>query len=195
MLGAVTQGVSALRTPANLLTFTRIALSPLLFAIILGAEDQQGAGWTAFALGWVLAATDFYDGRLARRAKSVSRMGAFLDPLADKIVVLGTCSCLVVVDRYWIVPVALIAVRELGITLWRTFWLRRGLSVPARSSAKYKTLVQGIALLVAVCPPLRDADALVAGVLWVAVAFTVYSGAQYVRDGRAATSMNGAPTY
>lgn len=192
MIGSVSQGMSALSSPANLLTITRILTCPFLFWMILAAEDRAGTSWGAFVFGWILGATDFYDGRLARRAGSVSRSGAFLDPLADKIVVLGTMVCLVLVGRYWWVPVALIAAREWGITLWRTFWARRGLAIPARRSGKYKTFLQGIALAVAVCPLLEDATFTVAAVLWLAVAVTLYSGAQYVLDGRSAMSTTGA---
>lgn len=176
---------------ANGLTVARIVMGPFLFWAILAAEDTRGTSWAAVALGWALAATDYYDGILARRGR-VSRWGAFLDPLADKFVVLGGMACLVAVRRYWWVPVAVIAAREVAMTLFRTYWARRGLSVPARRSAKYKTLVQGLAMFVAVLPPLENADAVVAGVLWVAVAITVLTGWQYFHDGRTATSRSGA---
>jgi CDP-diacylglycerol---glycerol-3-phosphate 3-phosphatidyltransferase len=192
MIGAVAQGMSALSSPANLLTVARILASPVLFWLVLSSEDTVGTSWGAFALGWLLGATDFYDGRLARRAGSISRSGAFLDPLADKIVVLGTMICLVVVERYWWVPVAIVAAREWGITLWRTYWARRGLSIPARRSAKYKTLVQGLALAIALFPPFEDATVVVAAALWVAVVLTVVTGLQYLIDGRRALSATGA---
>jgi len=176
---------------ANMLTMARIAVSPVLFWLILAHEDTRGASWAAVILGTVMAATDAVDGRLARRA-GVTRSGAFLDPLADKIVVLGSAWCLVAVGGYWWMPVALVTARELGISLWRSYWARFGLSVPARKSAKYKTLVQGGALLIAVLPPLENHRWVVASALWVAVAFTLVSGYQYLRDGRAATSVTGA---
>src|SRR5690606_30789734 len=107
----------------------------------LSAEDSYGTSWAAFAIGLFVAISDNLDGKLARR-QGTTRAGAFLDPLADKIVVLGVMVCLVRVDRYWWVPVALVTGRELGISVWRTYWARRGVSIPARRSAKYKTLVQ-----------------------------------------------------
>ncbi|RMH69509.1 MAG: CDP-diacylglycerol--glycerol-3-phosphate 3-phosphatidyltransferase, partial [Actinomyces sp.] len=124
-------------------------------------------------------------------ANVVSRSGAFLDPLADKVVVLGAATCLVIVERYQWLPVVLVAVREVGITVWRARWARQGLAVPARRSAKYKTFVQGAALALAVFPPLEDADAVVAAAWWVAVVFTLVTGWQYLRDGQAATSTSG----
>lgn len=177
--------------PANVLTITRLVFAPVLFWLVLDAEATRGVSWSAFTLGVALAATDFFDGRVARRANVVSRSGAFLDPLADKVVVLGAATCLVIVERYHWLPVLLVAVREVGITVWRARWARRGLAVPARRSAKYKTFVQGAALALAVFPPLEDADAVVAAAWWVAVVFTLVTGWQYLHDGRAATSASG----
>ena len=111
--------------PANLLTLTRLVFAPLLFWFVLDADANRGASWAAFGLGIALAVTDFFDGRVARRSNVVSRSGAFLDPLADKIVVIGGAYCLVYVERYWWVPVTIIAVRELGITAYRSRWARR----------------------------------------------------------------------
>jgi CDP-diacylglycerol--glycerol-3-phosphate 3-phosphatidyltransferase len=178
-------------TPANAVTVARILLSPLLFLAILGSEATLGTSWTVVALGLLLAASDVLDGRLARHSSTVSRSGAFLDPLADKIVVLGAMLCLVAVDRYQWIPVALIAFREIGISVWRVRFARSGLSVPARRSAKLKTLIQGLALLLAVLPPLESNQGVVDAALWAAVAVTLFSGWQYLRDGASATSPTG----
>lgn len=177
--------------PANLLTIARLLFAPLLFWFVLDAEADRGASWAAFGLGVALASTDFFDGKVARRANVVSRSGAFLDPLADKVVIIGSAYCLVHVDRYWWVPVTIIAIRELGITAWRSRWARSGLSLPARKSAKYKTFVQGLALSMAVMPPLNDEDTLLTVVLWIAVGWTVYSGLQYLLDGQNALNTTG----
>jgi len=168
--------------PANLLTGARVVFAPLLFWFVLDAEAQRGASWPAFVLGFVLACTDFFDGKVARRANAVSRRGALLDPIADKLLVLGSAACLVYTQRYWWLPVAIIATRELAITVWRARWARHGVSIPARRSGKYKTTVQGLALLMAVMPTLADHDTPVTVALWIAVAWTVLSGLQYMRD-------------
>jgi len=181
---------SAFATPANLLTLSRIALSPPLFALIWLARDQHGTSWYAFGLGFLLGLTDNIDGRLARR-QGTTRSGAFLDPLADKIVVLGVMVMLVAVNRYWWFPVLIVAVRELAISAWRARWARRGIAIPARRSAKYKTLAQGTALLVAVLPPLEHDTRFITTTLWIAVAFTVVTGLQYAFDGQKAFSLTG----
>ncbi len=177
--------------PANLLTIMRLLFAPLLFWFVLSAEDTRGVSWAAFGLGVALASTDFFDGKVARRANVVSRSGAFLDPLADKVVILGSGFCLVAVDRYWWLPVTLMAVRELGITAWRSRWARHGLALPARRSAKYKTFVQGVALAMAVMPTLEDQDTLIDVMLWIAVVWTLVSGIQYLIDGQNALSTTG----
>lgn len=182
---------SARLTPANALTLARILLAPVLFALIFAAEETGGASWPVFSLGVVLALTDHYDGQLARR-HGTTRSGAFLDPLADKVVVIGAMVCLVMVERYWWLPVALVTARELAITAMRAHYARSGMAIPARTSAKYKTLVQGLALLVAVIPVLRDTRTPAVVALWIAVALTLWSGWQYVRDGTNGTTTSGS---
>ena len=181
------------RKPANILTVARICLAPLLFSYVLEADAERGASWEAFTLGVFMAVTDNVDGRLARKW-GTSRSGAFLDPLADKIVVLGSMFCLVAVDSYWWLPVAFVTVREVVITAWRSYWATQGRSIPARRSAKYKTLVQGAALLIAVAPPLETHRLTVATALWIAVVFTVVTGYQYLHDARTAMTKPGSRT-
>lgn len=173
--------------PANLLTLTRLVLSPLVFWLILQAETDLGVSWAVFGLAVVVGFTDFFDGRVARRSSLESNSGAFLDPLADKIVVLGSGFCLVSVGRLWWLPITLIAIREVAITAWRTRWASEGVAIPARKSAKYKTFIQGVALSLAVFPPLQHFEELVVVVLWLAVVFTFVSGAQYLQDGMVAS--------
>ena len=86
---------SARLTPANALTLARILLAPVLFVLIFAAEDTRGASWPVFTLGVLLALTDHYDGQLARR-HGTTRSGAFLDPLADKVVVAAPCVLVMV---------------------------------------------------------------------------------------------------
>lgn len=171
---------------ANALTIIRIVLAPALAVMIA----YRNPWWVSFWFGWFLGLTDFLDGRLARRS-TPTRVGAFLDPLADKVVVVGVAVCFVSVDRLHWLPVAIVAARELGISLVRIYWARQSLAMPARRSAKYKTFVQGLALTLAAMPSLEGAQGTIEAAWWVAVAFTVYTGLQYVNDGRSATSTTG----
>lgn len=183
-------GPSALATPANALTITRLLVSPVLFAML--ARDH--VSWTATALWSVLALTDGLDGWVARR-HGATRSGAFLDPLADKVLVLGAMVVLVGVGAFWWLPVAVIGVRELGISLYRTYWGRRGLAIPARRTAKAKTVVQELAVTAVICPPLSSQTPWLGEMLlWAALVLTLTSGAQYLIDGRRAlTTMASGP--
>ena len=177
-------GPTALATPANYVTIARLLVAPLLLVAI----TDTGPSWWVFAAWTVLCLTDGVDGYLARR-HGTTRSGAFLDPLADKVLVLGALFALVAIDRFWIVPAAIIAVREVAISMYRSYWARRGLSIPARSSAKLKTLTQQLAIGFALIPHAANPEWLSDGLLWLAVALTVGTGLHYLYDGsRAADS-------
>lgn len=179
-------GPSALATPANAITIARLVLAPLLIALIA----VEGATWLNLVLWVVLASTDGVDGWLARR-HGTTRSGAFLDPLADKVLVLGALVALVVSGRFWWVPVAIIALREGLVSLWRVHLGRQGLAVPARRSAKIKTFVQSCAVGFALAPPLVDVRWIADALLWLGVGLAVVSGVQYAVDGRRAASTMG----
>lgn len=179
-------GPGALLTPANFITMTRLLLSPALLVMIV----QEPTSWAAAGFWFVLGCTDGIDGYLARR-HGTTRSGAFLDPLADKVLVLGALFALVAAGRFWILPVAIITVREVAISIYRTQLGRQGLAVPARPLAKVKTVVQELAIFLALLPPTGNKHLLASGVLWVAVALTVISGAQYLLDGRSAATRLG----
>lgn len=179
-------GTSRWALAANSLTIARIALAPVLAELVA----TRNPWWLTFWMGWLLGATDVIDGSLARRA-TPTRLGAFLDPLADKVVVLLVGFTLVGIGRFPALPVVIIAVREVAIMVYRSYWGRRGLAIPARQSAKYKTLVQGVALAAALCPPLDPHPWVADSLLWLAVVFTLASGLQYVIDGRDALRVTG----
>jgi CDP-diacylglycerol--glycerol-3-phosphate 3-phosphatidyltransferase len=184
---ATSFGPSAIATPANAVTIARLALSPLLWALILASD---GPSWAALVLWVALASTDGVDGFLARRM-GTTRSGAFLDPLADKALVIGAMWAVVAIGGFWWLPVALITVRELGISAFRSYWGRQGLAVPARFWAKVKTVMQSVAVGFALAPPFEDHQNLVTLTLWIAVALTLVTGAQYVMEGSRSTSSIG----
>jgi len=182
-----------LATPANVITISRIALTPVLCLMVLEDEASLGTSWSAFLIGALMGFTDLIDGRVARATNSFSRSGAFLDPLADKIVILAIGFALVSVDRVALAPMALIAVRELAISVMRIRFALRGVAIPARPLAKWKATAQGAALLLAVMPALESQQRVVDVAIWFAVALTIYTGAQYLVDGELAARANPAP--
>jgi len=171
-------GPEAVATPANFITIAR-----LLFAIpTLILIERQGATWLTVSLWFVLSCTDGVDGWIARR-DGTTRSGAFLDPLADKVLTIGGFLALLARgDIFW-VPVALIAAREIFVSVYRSAAARRGISLPARQLGKWKAVLQMLAVGAYVLPPVQDMDALKLGILWVAVAFTIVSGIDIVRRG------------
>lgn len=179
-------GPSALMTPANAVTIIRLLFSPALLVLIV----REPSSWLAVGLWTVLAFTDGVDGHLARK-HGTTRSGAFLDPLADKVLVLGALYALVAAERFVWLPVVLISIRELAISVYRTRLGRSGLAVPARPLAKAKTVVQEVAVALALLPWTVDHPTLADATLWVAVVLTLVSGAQYLLDGREAATTLG----
>ncbi len=175
-----------LATPANAITVSRIVLTPVLCSMVVADNATLGTSWVAFTVGMLMAFTDLIDGRVARATNSFSRSGAFLDPLADKIVILGVGFTLVSVNRIALLPMAIIAIREILISLMRVRFALRGVAIPARPLAKWKATIQGAALLMAVIPVLLNQQRIVDIAVWFAVALTVYTGGQYLIDGEAA---------
>lgn len=172
-------GPSAIVTPANFLTVGRLVAAPVLFALTVA----NGPSWANVALWAVVATSDGLDGWVARRY-GTTRSGAFLDPLADKVAVLGAMVALAASGELWWLPVALIVTREATMSLYRVRAARRGRSVPARHSAKVKTLAQDVAVGLALIPPVASSyPGLVSAALWVAVVLTLVTGVEYVVAG------------
>ncbi len=176
-----TFGPSALATPANAVTVIRLLAAPVYVLMLVA----WGASWVNVIVGLILAGSDGLDGYMARR-QGTTRSGAFLDPLADKAVVLGALITLSVQGHLPALPVALITAREVGMQVYRSWVGRRGISIPARPSAKIKTLVQDIAVGTCIIPPLAHQHTLQVAVIWFACALTLYTGAEYLLDGRRA---------
>lgn len=187
-------GPSALATPANALTAARLLAAPAFVGLIL----SEGPSWVTVAVGVAVAGSDGVDGWLARR-QGATRSGAFLDPLADKVVVIGAFVALAAQGRLPWLPVGLMAGREIAMSGYRSLLGRRGVSIPARRSAKLKTVVQELAIATCLVPPLAGQRSLQLGAAWVATALTLSSGVQYLWDGRDALkrserSVDPAPT-
>lgn len=174
-----------LRTAANGVTVARIAATPVLVLIVVRATPS----WAALLFWAALAFSDAADGWLARR-RGPSASGAFLDPLADKFLVLGALVALAALGKFTWVPVALLAGRELVITGYRVAVAKHGVSVPARRVAKAKTLVEfvtvGLVLLPVTWPSRLTLAHLSHFALWLAVALAWASAVQYLVDSRAA---------
>jgi CDP-diacylglycerol---glycerol-3-phosphate 3-phosphatidyltransferase len=166
------------RTPANVLTVSRIVVAPLVFWMMQRLRFDHPTFWLWFLLCW----TDTFDGMLARRFGTTTS-GAFLDPLADKVLALGAMAVLVVRHVFWWPWVALIAAREVAMSIYRSMVARNGVSIPARRSAKVKTAVQQSAVGFAIMPWVGIHASWVGRCfLFAAVALTWSTGVQYYLD-------------
>ena len=179
----------------NALTVVRLVLVPVF--VVLGLQSASWTAlWAAFVVFAVAAITDRFDGKLARSWGQITDFGRIADPIADKALTL--CGfALLSYQGYlpWWVTI-LIAVRELGITAMRAFFLRRGVVVSANQAGKLKTFMQMVALGALLIPwahfkYINDGNEwwvvllirlgqIFAGV---ALALTLYSGFMYVIDG------------
>ncbi|PSQ90701.1 MAG: CDP-diacylglycerol--glycerol-3-phosphate 3-phosphatidyltransferase [Bacteroidetes bacterium QH_2_63_10] len=186
---------AALRYIPNLLTVGRILVTPLLL-LLLSVQSQAGQMSAVFL--FVLASlSDYYDGVLARRYGVRSRLGQYLDPLADKVLILGTFIALAL-EAPDLVPwwaVVAIALRDIVVTVLRSWAELHGQTLHTYRVAKGKTMLQvaflfGILALRATTyttPPFRGAaewllyDSGLPGMaLIVVVGFTLATGALYV---------------
>ncbi|MCU1400569.1 MAG: pgsA, partial [Acidimicrobiales bacterium] len=168
---------SAVATWANLVTIARMFISPVMFLVI---PDNGRGSWVAVVVWFVLCASDGIDGFLARRHGSTT-FGAFVDPLADKFLVLVAMMTLIDHNVFWWLPVAIIFARELAMSLYRVAVGARGVSVPASMAAKIKTLTQQFAVAFAIAPLTAvDATWLWKGLLWLSVVLALGSFGQYM---------------
>ena len=186
--------VSVVNLP-NALTVLRLVLVPVF--VVLGLQSQSwSALWAAFVVFAVAAITDRFDGELARSWGQITDFGRIADPIADKALTLCGFGLLSYQGflPWWLT--ILIAVRELGITAMRTFFLRRGVVVSANQAGKLKTFMQMVALGMLLIPWAHFTAMNEANEWWVvilirlgqifagvALALTLYSGVMYVIDG------------
>lgn len=178
----------------NILTLSRIVAVPMLVAL-LWWPDWEAGYLAAFVLYCLMGVTDYFDGYLARAQGAVSRLGQFLDPIADKIMVAAVILMLVGTrfeDRAIITGVHLIAalvilLREIAVSGLREFLGGIQVSVPVSKLAKWKTTLQlvslGALILAGALPALAFIKLTGLVTLWGAAALTLVTGWDYLRVG------------
>lgn len=124
----------------NAITAARIALVPVF--VFLAYEDDRDTALAAFLVFIVASLSDFVDGYLARRYKVVSKVGEFLDPLADKLLVGAALVVLVATRDFPLWAAVAIAFREVAVQLLRIRIVSMGARLPASPVAKLKTVAQ-----------------------------------------------------
>lgn len=171
----------------NSITLARIALAPLFVWVLL---LNQAAGvwqrWIVVGIFVLAIATDGVDGAIARKRGQVTELGKLLDPIADKLLIGGALVTLSALGQieWWITTV--IMVREVGITIYRLAVIKDRV-IPASGGGKLKTILQSIVVGLYLSP-LGGAFEIVGifqlVLLYVVLAITVVSGAQYLLAAR-----------
>ena len=184
-------------TLPNLLSLFRIGIIPVL-VYLLTFSDRMSAILAA-SLFLIASITDYFDGYLARRNRSVSDLGKILDPLADKLMVIAVLIMLTAMDRpgepsvpAWLVVI--IIARESAVTVIRGIALSEGIVMHAEALGKYKFILQAFAVVgLLVHYTYWGVDFFVAGIYFLALSavIAVWSGVSYhvqffrLRQGRA----------
>ncbi len=174
----------------NLLTLSRIAAAPILVWLLIDPTPMRSN--LATVLFFLACLSDWLDGRLARRRGTVTNIGKFLDPLADKVLILSALIMLCAATLEPRVPawiVVLLTAREVGVTTLRAIASDEGIVLGSEALGKAKTIFETVALV----PLLAHAsfgpfNLHAAGLvfLWYATALALWSGMTYlVKLGRA----------
>ncbi len=181
-------------TLPNLLTLSRIFAVPMLVFLLWRPTPIDYA--ITFVLYCVVGITDYFDGYLARAQQSISRLGQFLDPIADKIVVAAVLVMLISsrkanptpeIEGLHIIAALVILLREIIVSGLREFLAPLNVSMPVSQMAKWKTTFQFIALgaliLGGALPDQPWVHLVGLGSLWLAAALTLVTGYDYLRIG------------
>ena len=179
--------MTMLKMVPNWMTILRIMVAPVI-AVLIWLDDVKTGYMPALTLFVLASISDFIDGWMARRLGVVSKLGAMLDPIADKVLI-GTCLVSlahVTEDGWWfILPAIIIMTREFLISGLREFMAGHSINMPVSVLAKWKTTLQLVAIgfLVGapVFPSLPMANPIGLALLWAAAFVTAQTGFAYYR--------------
>lgn len=148
------------------------------------------SNWISFAIFTVAGITDFFDGYVARKFNQSSKLGAFMDPIADKLLIAAALMMMVAFDRiegFSVLAAIVILCREFAVSGLREFLAELKVSVPVTYLAKWKTTLQIVAiclLLVGNAAPSIIPAVMIGDIcLWIAAILTLYTGYDYLRSG------------
>lgn len=176
-----------LKSVPNLMTVLRLLIAPVV-AVLIWMDDGDRGYTLALALFLVASISDFFDGWMARRLQIVSKFGAMLDPIADKVLI-GVCLLALakVTADGWLffIPALVIMTREFLVSGLREFMAGRSITIPVSQLAKWKTTLQLVAIGLLLGAPAFPALPFIheAGLLtlWAAAIVTAQTGIAYFR--------------
>ena len=172
----------------NCMTIVRIAITPMI-AVLIWIDEPDFGYQSALALYTIASITDYIDGYIARRLKVESSLGAILDPIADKLLVVTVLFALASVTKsgwLFLTPALIILTRELIISGLREFLAQKNVSAPVTRLAKWKTTAQILALGFLMGAPgfpgFPFAHEIGMLLLWIAAILTVTTGSSYLAN-------------
>jgi CDP-diacylglycerol--glycerol-3-phosphate 3-phosphatidyltransferase len=178
----------------NLLTLSRILAVPILVFLLWRPTPVDYL--ITFVLYCLVGITDYFDGYLARAQGKISKLGQFLDPIADKIMVAAVLMMLISsrkanpvpeIEGLHIIPALVILLREIIVSGLREFLAELRVGVPVSALAKWKTTLQLVALGALILggglPGQPWVHQVGLGSLWAAAALTLVTGYDYLRIG------------
>ena len=178
----------------NKLTILRIVLVPVLLVLIYNINDSLLMSVAACVMFLLISLTDMLDGHIARSRNLITDFGKFLDPLADKILVISTMIAFIDMGYISSLTVIIIIMREFLVTSLRLVAASSNTVIAASNLGKLKTVIQMIVLTVLFFHPQIAAFSFGGAVMvvleWAMVLITVVSGADYVIKNKDAIKMN-----
>ena len=175
-------------TLPNMLTLSRIVAIPALIATFYFRGPE--AEWAALGIFAAAGITDFFDGYLARVRGEFSKLGQFLDPVADKLLIASVILMLVAFERIsgiTVLAAVVILCREILVSGLREFLAEIQVGLPVTRLAKWKTAVQilalGFLLVNDAAPKFLHASEIGIVCLWAAAVLTLVTGYDYLRAG------------
>jgi cardiolipin synthase len=179
----------------NLLTLSRILAVPILVFLLWKPAPYDYA--ITFVLYCIVVITDYFDGYLARAQGQISKLGQFLDPIADKIMIAAVLVMLMasrkadgaapIIENWAVIPALIILLREIIVSGLREFLAELKVSMPVSGLAKWKTTFQLVSLGALILGGALPGQAWVHQVgivsLWAAAALTLVTGYDYLRIG------------
>lgn len=178
------QRIGSVMNLPNILTIIRVALIP--FFIFFFSRPSRRSAVIAAVIFLVASLTDLLDGYLARRRKEVTQFGKFLDPVADKLLIVSALILLVANGRVQAWVAIVIIGREFAVTAFRAIASSEGVIIAAEGTGKYKMFLQTVAIIFLITDvPSLYFHQIGLFLLLIALALAIYSAVQYfIKFGR-----------
>jgi len=170
----------------NIITISRIVVIPFFVAAFFIA-DEKLLNITVATLFLIAGFSDYFDGYFARKWNVQSQVGKFLDPIADKLLVLAALIMLIYIGRADVIAALIILIREITVSGLREFLGQNNVTLPVSELAKWKTAIQMLAIMILIIGPEfgSHSNTLLIGNsgLWIAAALTWITGYTYLKSG------------